>query len=147
MNVIPPSIPVKEDIGKYGLMWPRGLATAHPAAPMLNEFSTMGCPVDTGKDWSFEEIETAISRGPHISAKQGEALQYLHKETEEKIKGGYVTTTTWGQIKTNHPKNLKISPVAMIPHKSRNFRCILDLSFQLKVNKKKISSVNLATVL
>ena len=35
----------------------------------------------------------------------------------------------------------------MIPHKSRSYRCILDLSFQLKVNKKKISSVNLGTTL
>ena len=55
--------------------------------------------------------------------------------------------TTWGEIRANHPKNLKISPVAMIPHKSRSYRCILDLSFQLKVNNKRISSVNLATVL
>ena len=147
INAIPPSIPVKDDIGKFGLMWPRGLAISHPAAKMLEEFSTMGCPVDTGKNWSINELVAAIKRGPHISAREPEAAKYLHMETQEKIKGGYLTITTWGKIKNNHPPNLKISPVAMIPHKSRSYRCILDLSFRLKVKNKKISSVNLGTVL
>ena len=146
-KAIPPSIPVQEDIGKYGLMWPRGLAKSHPAAAMLDEFSTLGCPVDTGNNWTEEQIAAAIKRGPHISAKDPEAAQYLHAETMEKIKGGYLTKTTWGEIKHNHPPNLKISPVALIPHKSRSYRCILDLSFQLKINNKKISSVNLGTLL
>ena len=146
-KVIPATVPVKEDIGKYGLMWPRGLAASHPAAKMLEEFSTAGCPVDTGTNWTEEQIIAAIKRGPHISAKEPEAAAYLHKETEEKLQGGYLTKVKWGDIKGSHPPNLKISPVAMIPHKSRSYRCILDLSFQLKVNKKKISSVNLGTVI
>ena len=37
---------------------------------------------------------------------------------------------------------MKLSPLAMIPHKSRSFRCILDLSFQLKMNGIWINSVN-----
>ena len=40
---------------------------------------------------------------------------------------------------------MKLSPLAMIPHKSRSYRCILDLSFQLKVKGKKINSVNQGT--
>ena len=35
----------------------------------------------------------------------------------------------------------------MIPHKSRLFRAILDLSFQLRVNGKKLPSVNIASVI
>ena len=89
LDTIPPSIPVKDDIGKFGLMWPRGLASAHPAAPMLEEFSELGCPVSTGENWTTEQIIAALKRGPHISAKETKALQYLREETTEKLKGGY----------------------------------------------------------
>ncbi len=39
----------------------------------------------------------------------------------------------WDDIKTNHPRQLKVSPVAAIPHKSRAYRSILDLSFALQL--------------
>ena len=39
-----------------------------------------------------------------------------------------------GDIKHNQPSNLKISHVAMIPHKSRTFRCILNLSYGRKID-------------
>ena len=41
--------------------------------------------------------------------------------------------------------NLKISPLAMILHKSRKYRAILDLSFVLKVAGWDLPSVNEAT--
>ena len=39
----------------------------------------------------------------------------------------------WDDIKDNHPCQLKVSPVAAIPHKSRAYRSILDLSFALRL--------------
>ena len=39
----------------------------------------------------------------------------------------------WENIKQNPLPNLKISPLAMISHKSRIYRAILDVSFLLKV--------------
>jgi hypothetical protein len=42
----------------------------------------------------------------------------------------------------NIPPNLKVSPIAAIPHKSQIYRMILDLSFQIKVNGKKLKLVN-----
>ncbi len=39
----------------------------------------------------------------------------------------------WDSIKRNPPSQLKISPIAAIPHKSRGFRSILDLSFSLRL--------------
>jgi hypothetical protein len=46
------------------------------------------------------------------------------------------------------PPELKILPIAMIPHKSRQFRAILDLSFRLKLkNGGVIPSVNESTTL
>ena len=52
----------------------------------------------------------------------------------------------YGDLKNNIPPKLKISPVAMIPHKSRKFRTILDLSFRLCHKGKLLESVNSATV-
>ena len=144
-NVIPSTIPVADDIGKLGLMWPRGLAKSHEAAPLLNNFSDEGCPVDCGTNWTNEHIMAALIRGPHISAKSKEAKQCLFRETESKVKEGFAKTIRWGDIKNNIPPNLKISPIAMIPHKSRKFRAILDLSFQLRVKGKHLPSVNSGT--
>jgi hypothetical protein len=48
----------------------------------------------------------------------------------------------WDDIKNNFPKNLKIPPLTAVPHKSRVYRMILDLSFQLLVNGSKLDSVN-----
>jgi len=64
---------------------------------------------------------------------------------KKKEKNGYARVVTWGNIKNNMPVNLKISPVAMIPHASKPYRCILDLSFSLKAHGKQYQSVNDAT--
>jgi hypothetical protein len=54
----------------------------------------------------------------------------------------------WDDIKENPPPQLKISPLAMIPHKSRQFRAILDLSFRLRLKDgTHVPSVNEATTL
>lgn len=147
INSVPSTHPVKDDVGKFGLMWPRGIAKQHPAAPLLEEYSSNCCPVDIGEAWSIEHIINALKRGPHRSAKAPIPAKVLREETLEKVKEGYAKIIKWKQIKDNIPKNLKISPIAMIPHKSRLFRAILDLSFQLRINGTKLPSVNLATVI
>jgi hypothetical protein len=49
-------------------------------------------------------------------------------------------------IKDNPPKELKISPIAAIPHNSKDFRSILDLSFRLRLkNGGVLDSVNNTT--
>ena len=87
----------------------------------------------------------AIKHRLHKSAQSPEARLYLQNETFNKVKEGFTKTTIWGQIKHNTPLNLNISPVATVPHKSRNSRVILDLSFQLKINKITIPSINTGT--
>lgn len=55
----------------------------------------------------------------------------------------------FGNLRKKMPENLKVSPVAMILHKSRNkrgFRTILDLSFKLKIDGTSMLSVNEGTV-
>lgn len=56
-----------------GLIYPTGPATAHPAANILLEFGTKGCPVNCGPDWSPEQIKAAIEYAAHPSAQIPEA--------------------------------------------------------------------------
>lgn len=128
-------------------MWPRGRALKHEAAPLLERYSREGCPVDCGRPWTQEEILAAIQRGPHITACAPDARACLIQETTDKVKEGFARLIKLGDIINDLPRHLKISPVAMVPHKSRLFRCILDLSFALRFKGRVIESVNSTTKL
>ncbi len=112
-------------------MCPTGRALAHPATGLLTEWATLGCPTCTGKPWTREEIWEAVARGPHQSALSPEALAHFAEEAAEKVRTKQARIVLWDDIKDNPPEQLKISPIAAIPHKSKAFRSILDLSFQL----------------
>ena len=142
---IPEDIPIKERIGKIGLMWPRLHAKHHPAAKMLQTFSTQGCPADCGPPWTKAQIETAIQHGPHKSARSTEARKALRLEALTKVRQGFAKILKYGDICENMPPQLKVSPAACIPHKSRKFRVILDLSFRLRYKNTFINSVNNTT--
>ena len=45
----------------------------------------------------------------------------------------------------NPPKNLKISPIAAIPHKSRDFRMILNMSYTFRFGDEVVEAVNNTT--
>lgn len=61
---------------------------------------------------------------------------------------GQCKVVLWDDIKDSLPEQLKVSPLAMIPHKSRKFRAILDLSFRLRLkNGDVVPSVNEGTTL
>jgi hypothetical protein len=64
---------------------------------------------------------------------------------EKVAQEGYARLVRWLDIKDNPPPNLKISPIAAIPHKSRLFRMIFDLSHGIMVGKVKHASVNAST--
>ena len=145
-SIFPDEIPIKKAIGKSKLMEPqKPYGQEHPAIPLLHEYADSGCPVDCGPDWSKEQIELLLRRGPHTSATKPKAAAELRKETKEKVDQGYAKTVRWGDIKDSCPPKLKISPAAMIPHKSRSFRCILDLSFTFHHKGRAYPSVNATT--
>ena len=146
-DCITEDVPLKESIGKKkGLMWPRSYAMIHPAEKLLTGYSIDGCPVDCGEDWSETRIRDMVLHGPHKSATSKDAIAALHEETQAKVTKGFAKVVKFGDIKNNLPKNLKISPVACIPHKSKKFRVILDLSFNLKTKRVKFPSVNDTTI-
>ena len=92
------------------------------------EYATVRCPTKTGKSWTMEDIEAAIKVGPHVLALDPEAMEQLQLEVAEKEALGYIKEVLWEDIKKDPPKILKISRIAMIPYKSREFRAILNLS-------------------
>ena len=128
-------------------MCPAGIATSHPAGSMLAEWSQMGCPTRTGKPWSKAEMWEAVARGPHQSSLSPEAIAHFAEESAEKVRVGQAKLVLWDDIKDDPPPQLKISPIAAIPHKSKAFRSILDLSFRLRLRSGGLlASVNDNTV-
>ena len=128
-----------------GQMYPTGLATSHPAFRTLQQYATTGCPAKTGRHWTKDEMHAAVERGNHVSARKPEAIAAYQEEIKEKIERGQAKVVLWDDIKDDPPKQLKISPLAMVPHKSRLFRAILDLSFSLKLSTHHVPSVNKLT--
>jgi hypothetical protein len=127
-------------------MCPRGLALHHPAAPALRQYASQGCPTSTGNPWTTEQIQTVIDRGPHVSALGPEAMAALDAEVKEKVANGQARLVRWNDIRHAPPPQLKISPVAMVPHNSRAYRAILDLSFPVRLTPTTtLPSVNSST--
>jgi hypothetical protein len=91
-------------------------------------------------------MQAAIDRGPHASALSPKAIAQMDEEVTAKLKSKQARLVRWTDIKDNPPPQLKISPLAMVPHKSRPFRAILDLSFAIKLSPTEtIPSVNSTT--
>ena len=142
------SIPVpKQAPSKYrGQMCPSGLALHHPAAELLLEYATKGCPAKTGRQWTIDEITAAVEYGNHTSAEVETARIQFRAEAVEKEKLGQCRIVNWDDIKDNPPEEMKVSPLSAVPHKSRLWRAILDLSYSLRLEPGKvIPSVNEST--
>jgi hypothetical protein len=128
-------------------MCPAGIATAHPAGALLAEWATMGRPTRTSCPWTKEEIWEVVERGPHQSALSPDTIAHFAEESAAKIKAGQAKLVLWNDVKDDPPTQLKISPIAAIPHKSKAFWSILDLSFRLHLKYGGfLESVNGATV-
>jgi hypothetical protein len=118
----------------WGENCPSGLALHHSAAELLKERATYGCPTCTGKPWTLAEMQEAVDRGPHQSALTDKAIAQFKGGVEEKVRIGQAILVAWDFIKDNPPPELKITPIAAIPHKSKQYCSILDLSFLPSVN-------------
>ena len=128
-------------------MCPTGVALLHPAAPLLLEYATKGCPVDTRTPWTKQQVVAAIRCGPHVSALAPDAMLQFDAEIAEKVAAGQARLVSWVSLQSCLPPQLKISPIAMVPHKSRAYRAILDLSFNVRLpNGTSGLSVNATTV-
>jgi hypothetical protein len=64
-----------------------------------------------------EQMQAAVDRGPHWSALTNDTIANFRAEVDEKVKIGQAKLVTWDSINDNLPAELKISPIAAIPHK------------------------------
>ncbi len=92
-------------------------------------------------------MQEVVDQGPHCSALSDKAIAHFNAEVEEMVKIGQAKLVAWDSIKDNPPVELQISPILVIPHKSKQFWSILDLSFHLRLKQGGIlPSVNATTV-
>jgi hypothetical protein len=110
------------------LMQPQPLAEVHPFVETLHDWQD-GIQVDCGEDWEWDVVETAVERGPHPTANTEQSWQLFADDIVYQQKAGFSKVMLWEDLKKLRPKNLKISPVAVIPQIDRRGRIILDLSF------------------
>jgi hypothetical protein len=113
-------------------MFPGRIAQSHPAGPMLQKWGTSGVEVDIEAPWTIEQIDEAVRYGAHPSARSPVAAKALRKETMEKVNRGFAAICPWSELRQRiideELDHAKVSPCAAIPHKSRLFRLLLDLS-------------------
>jgi hypothetical protein len=100
-------------------MLPSHEVLTNPAGPDLLRYATDGCPVDCGKSWSRQRIEAAIAKGAHASAEAPGAADACQAEALERVAAGSCRLINWIDIRDDIPPNLKVSPIAAVPHKSR----------------------------
>ena len=74
-------------------------------------------------------MEASAQRGPHVSSLEPDAIEQIQVEARNKEKQGFAKIYKWDDVKQNPPPNLKLSPLAMIPHKSWKYRAILDFFY------------------
>ena len=88
------------------------------------------------------DLEEAIEVGLHALSLDPEAMEQLQSEVKEKEALDQAKVVLWEDIRKNPPKALTISRIAMIPHKSRKSRAILNLSYTIKMMQRRIEAVN-----
>jgi hypothetical protein len=105
----------------------------HPFVETLWEWET-GVPVDCGKPWSWETIEAAVEKGAHKSALTPELIKLIAEDVAYlyQVKTGYAQVITWGKLQRLRPKNLKVSPLAVVLQRNQRGRMILDLFFAVR---------------
>jgi hypothetical protein len=117
------------------LMRPQPLSEVHPFAPTLHKWRH-GIEVDCRLDWSWENVEAAVARGPHPTASTPEAISLFKEDIAYQVKAGFCNVMLWEDIRKLCLCNIKILPVAVVPQVGRCGCIILDLSFPVyqKVN-------------
>ncbi|KAI2500877.1 hypothetical protein MHU86_13597 [Fragilaria crotonensis] len=127
-----PEGPVATAQGEYrrrSLMRPaQWILGRHPFMATLEQWAT-GVPVDCGDPWTMEAIKLAVERGPHSSALTPEARALIADEVDYQVQAGFTEIMEWTAVQKLAPRNLKVSPLAVIPQVNRRGRLLLDLSF------------------
>jgi hypothetical protein len=113
------------------LMDPAPWMRFHPFFATLEQWST-GVPVACGAPWTAVALQAAITRGPHTSALTPDARQLITDEMDYQVAAGFSEIMPWSEVQALHLRQLKVSPLAVIPQVGRRGRLLLDLSFAVQ---------------
>jgi len=98
----------------------------HPASPLLSHFAKSGVPaLLRTPPWSPELIEERVKRGCHKSTE--EHLDFLREEMLEFVEKGFWILLPYRLVK--YMRQLRVSPLGVIPQRGRRPRLIVDYSF------------------
>jgi hypothetical protein len=114
--------------------------------------SRSGNPYGVGNTGLFNPDKESMDKRGNIGGRETRttpvsAIARSHRTLFQRgsLESTYIQAriVVWDDIKHNPPRELKISPIVVIPHKLKAFCSILDLSFQLKLKKGGVlASVN-----
>ena len=98
----------------------------HPASHLLDYLRKVGAPVITGTlPWTQDRKRAALRQGPHKSAKDHTA--FLRQEFTDMIHKGHWTVLPAAQVL--HLRDLRLSPLGVVPQRDRRPRTISDYTF------------------
>ena len=98
----------------------------HPAADLLKQYRDRGVPMETTTDpWTSDRIQAALDRGPHQSANLYK--DFVREEFVNFVKKHFWTIVPARLVK--HLKNLRLSPLGVVPQHERRPRLICDYTF------------------
>jgi hypothetical protein len=115
-------------------MAPTACVNMHAFAGELQKWEE-GVPVDCGAPWAWETVEAAVEKGAHKSATSDESIALVQEDVAYQLKAGYAEIIAWKDLQKLRPKQLKISPLAVVPQRNRRGRMILDLSFAVRARR------------
>jgi hypothetical protein len=111
-------------------MQPQPLADVHLFTLTMKQWRH-SIKVYCGPNWSWDAIKAVIVHGLHPTACMSDTHDLFKEDITYQVMAGFSKVMLWEEVKRLHPKNLKISPVALIPPGGRQGRIILDLSFPI----------------
>jgi hypothetical protein len=94
-----------------------GPVLSHLAGTLLHKYAMHRCPTKTKVPWKKEEIRETVAKGHHALAMSPEALEHFRLWAEEKTKCLQAKILLWDDIKDSPPAQMKVLPIAAIPHK------------------------------
>ena len=58
------------------------------------QYARVGCPVSVGRDWNPDVMGAAVTKVPHSSALEDDAISIIQVEAREKSAQGFTTSRT-----------------------------------------------------
>ena len=103
---------------------PAGLP--HPAVPLLQHLRLSGASApQSTPSWSPSRLASALSRGPHPSAKLN--ATFLRSEFADMVAAGHWLVVPYHLV--CHLPGLRLSPTGVVPQRNRRDRTIVDYTF------------------